>query len=185
MTEPRIRVRASAILSIVLLVSGCAATVGSPVASASGPAPSGTAAAPTTTAPAASATTGQASATTAQPPPASLAVEGGDPVVGQLGSYTWAGGGSDSPWLPGAPLRVGVGERLALTLADGTGVGAWSARRVPAASTDGSGAVALGRGTTGPVAFDAPERGSWSVQVTIRFAGDLGSANYYWQVSVT
>ena len=65
----------------------------------------------------------------ARPPPdagraaaASLAVEGGDPVAGSLGSYTWAGGGSDSPWLPGAPMRVGSGERLRLTLAPKTGV---------------------------------------------------------------
>ena len=41
----------------------------------------------------------------AEPPAATLAVEGGDPVAGQLGSFTWNGGGSDSPWLPGAPTH--------------------------------------------------------------------------------
>ena len=48
----------------------------------------------------------------ADPPVASIGVEGGDPVVGQLGTYAWAGGGSSSPWLPGAPIAVGVaGDR--------------------------------------------------------------------------
>src|SRR5688500_217654 len=50
------------------------------------------------------------------PPDAFLAVEGGDPVVGQLGTYVWLDTGSDSPWLPGAPLAVGAGEPLTLGL---------------------------------------------------------------------
>ena len=45
--------------------------------------------------------TAVAGVVSAEPPAATLAAEGGDPVAGQLGSYTWAGGGSDSPWLPG------------------------------------------------------------------------------------
>ena len=93
-----------------------------------------------------------------------LAVEGGDPVTGQLGTFTWGDGGSDSPWLPGAPIAVGTGEQLTVTIGDGVGVATWSARRVPAGTTDGSGAVGLG--TDGPpIAFGAPETGSWSVQV--------------------
>lgn len=119
----------------------------------------------------------------AQPPNASLAVDGGDAVTGQLGSYTWNGGGSDSPWLPGAPIAVGAGERLVLTLGEGVIASDWTARRVVAGTIDGSGAVGLGDGQ-GPVAFPAPPPGEWSVQVTVRFAGDLGSAAYYWQVTV-
>ena len=121
----------------------------------------------------------------AEPPAASLAVEGGDPVAGGLGSYTWAGGGSDSPWLPGAPMRVGSGERLRLTLAPKTGVDSWTADRVKAGTTDGTGAVRLGSGTSGTIAFDAPPAGHWSVQVTIRFADGLGSATYYWRLDVS
>ena len=129
--------------------------------------------------------TGSASqpAGAAEPPAASLAVEGGDPVTGQLGSYTWNGGGSDSPWLPGAPMTAGAGERLTLTLADGTAVETWSARSVAAGSTDGAGATGLGEGSA-PVTFRAPPPGKWSVQVMVRFAGDLGSAAYYWKVTV-
>ena len=123
------------------------------------------------------------SSSSAEPPAATLAVEGGDPVAGQLGSFTWNEGGSDSPWLPGTPVDVGAGEVLTVTIADGVAVDDWSARRVPAGTTDGVGAVRLGGGPA-PVTFDAPAPGSWSVQVLVRFAGGLGSAAYYWQLTV-
>lgn len=118
-----------------------------------------------------------------QPPNASLGVDGGDAVTGQLGSFTWNGGGSDSPWLPGAPIAVGQGERFGVALDRAVAVTGWSARRVVGGTADGSGAVGLGDGT-GPVSFPAPPAGTWSVQVVVRFAGDLGSATYYWLVAV-
>jgi hypothetical protein len=124
-----------------------------------------------------------ASTATTEPPAATLAVEGGDPVAGQLGTFIWGDGGSDSPWLPGSPIAVGAGERLTVALADGVGVATWSAKRVPAGSTDGAGAVGLGTGGP-PIAFDAPEAGSWSLQVTVDFDGGLGSASYYWLATV-
>ena len=124
-----------------------------------------------------------ASSPAAGPPAASLGVEGGDPVVGQLGSFTWADGGSDSPWLPGTPVAMAAGEPLTVTLADGVGVADWSARRVPAGTSDGAGAVGLGGGPS-PVTFAAPGPGSWSVQVDLTFAGGLGAAAYYWQLTV-
>lgn len=191
----------TAILSVVLLASACTtgsasgAPSGSPTAtvatspSTSGPSataapPASTAAPPASTASAAAQPSpSPAEPSSAEPPPASLAVEGGDPVDGQLGSFTWADGGSDSPWLPGAPLTVGSGERLTVSVAHGLGVDGWSASRVPSGTANGVGAVALGSGAA-PVTFAAPDPGSWSVQVTLRFAGDLGSATYYWQVTV-
>jgi len=118
-----------------------------------------------------------------EPPVATLVAEGGDPATGQLGSFTWDGGGSDSPWLPGTPLAVGRGERLTVALADDVGVSDWEARRVPAGVADGIGAVRLGGGRA-PVTFAAPGPGAWSVQVTVRFAGGLGSAAYYWRLGV-
>ncbi len=117
------------------------------------------------------------------PPSASLAAEGGEPVTGQLGSFTWAGGGSDSPWLPGVPIHVGAGEPLTVALGDDIPVTEWTARRVPAGNQDGSGAVPLGSGA-GPIAFAAPGAGRWSVQVIVRFAADQGDAAYYWNVEV-
>jgi len=118
-----------------------------------------------------------------EPPAASLSAEGGEPVAGQLGSFTWQAGGSDSPWLPGSAIRVGAGEPLTVVLADVVGVAEWTARRVPAGATDGSGAVGLGSGQA-PIAFAAPEVGTWSVQVVIRFADGVGDAAYYWAIEV-
>jgi hypothetical protein len=121
--------------------------------------------------------------TQARPPDASLAAEGGDAVVGQLGSYTWADGGSDSPWLPGAPIAVGAGEPLSVTLADGTPVGAWTAVRAPADQANGAGAVEAGEGS-GVIAFSVGAPGRWTVAVTIAFVAG-GSATWYWQLEVT
>ena len=126
---------------------------------------------------------GRASPAGMEPPAASLSAEGGEAVTGQLGSFTWRGGGSDSPWLPGSAIRVGAGEPLTVVLAGNVGVAKWTARRVPAGTTDGSGAVGLGSGPA-PIAFAAPGVGSWSVQVTVRFADDLGDAAWYWAVEV-
>jgi hypothetical protein len=125
----------------------------------------------------------QAPTPAAGPPGATLAVDGGDPVIGQLGSFTWADGGSDSPWLPGSPVAVGAGEPLTVDLADGVAIATWSARRVPAGTSDGAGAVGLGSGQA-PVMFAAPGPGSWSVQVDLTFAGGRGAAVYYWLVTV-
>jgi hypothetical protein len=132
--------------------------------------------------PSASATLGS-SALADRPPDALLSSEGGDPVAGQLGSYTWAGGGSDSPWLPGAPIAVGRGEPLQITLQPATAVASWAARRNPATATSGSGATALGEGTA-VIAFPAPGPGAWTVEVTIRFTGG-GSATYAWRLDVS
>ena len=119
----------------------------------------------------------------AGPPRATLAAEGGDPVIGQLGSFTWADGGSDSPWLPGTPIVVGAGEPLTVALDDGVAIASWSAKRVQAGTTDGVGAIGLGGGPS-PATFAAPGPGSWSVQVDVTFADGLGAAVYYWQVTV-
>ena len=113
-----------------------------------------------------------------------MSVEGSEPVLGQLGSFTWGDGGSDSPWLAGAPIAVGVGERVVITIADAVGVDAWTARRVPAGTPNGTGAVGQGEGEGGAeISFPSPPSGTWSVQVAVTFAGDQGSAAYYWQVS--
>jgi hypothetical protein len=118
-----------------------------------------------------------------EPPAASLAVDGGDPVVGELGSFTWQGSGSDSPWLPGSRIHVGTGERLTMTLAEPLAIEHWTAVRVPSVGLDAAPSVGLGEGD-GPPAFGGPPAGSWSVQVSVWFAGNLGSASYYWLVDV-
>jgi hypothetical protein len=120
----------------------------------------------------------------AGPPAASIAVEGGDPVVAQLGTYTWGGTGSDSPWLPGTPIGVGGGETLHITFDRAIDVADWAARYVPSVATDPDGSLSLGRGPD-PGTFTAPPAGSWTVEVRVTFADGAGEASYFWQVSVT
>jgi hypothetical protein len=118
------------------------------------------------------------------PPDASVSVEGGDPVVGTLGSFTWRNTGSDSPWLRGAPIHVGHGEELVVSLSGPVAIASWTAGRTEPASLDGSKAVGLAQGRLGPPRFTAPPPGTWSVQVVVWFAANQGSAAYYWLVEV-
>jgi hypothetical protein len=118
------------------------------------------------------------------PPAAELAAEGGDPVTGQLGTFTWAGAGSDSAWLRGAPLAVGAGEPLSLAFQPPIATEGWRARYVPATAHDPTGATSLGEGT-GPPAFAAPGPGHWTVEVAVRFADGAGSASYFWALDVS
>lgn len=178
--------RAASLLCGALLATGC--SVAGPASSAVATGPSVVPSVVPSVAAVASPTPGalrspSVAPSSAEPPPASLAAEGGDPIVGQLGSFTWNGGGSDSPWLPGTALTVGAGERLTVTLSDGVVPADWSAGRVPAGTPNGVGAVGIGSGP-GPVSFAAPGPGSWSVQVQVRFADGVGSAAYYWQLTV-
>lgn len=119
-----------------------------------------------------------------EPPAASIGVDGGDPVTGQLGTFTWSNGGSDSPWLDGSPIHVGPGEPLFMTLAEPIALDEWAVSRVSPGNRDGVGAVVIADGRGGVVTFQAAPIGSWSVQVRVRFAGNLGSALYYWLIEV-
>jgi hypothetical protein len=181
MTRPAARLLAAAAVSLLIAVACGGPALTSPAATGSaGPA---SAVVPSTTPiPTAPVTTSAASAA-ALPPAASLSAEGGDPVLGQLGSFTWADGGSDSPWLPGAPIAVGAGEPLSVALADGPPVRSWTAVRTPATATSGAGAVAVGEGS-GAIGFAVTAPGQWTVAVTIAFA-DGGSATWYWRLDVT
>ncbi len=102
------------------------------------------------------------------PPTALAAVEGGDPVAGQLGTYTWGATGSDSPWLPGAPIRVGTGEIADdQPRADRSAWRRWTARSVPLGQDGPDGAIALGQGPP-PVRFiELPPPGAWTVELSI------------------
>jgi hypothetical protein len=119
----------------------------------------------------------------AEPPAAAIAVEGGDPVVGQLGSFTWRNAGSDSPWLDGNPIHVARDEQLMLSFAQPVGLEMWTIARAPAAAND-SVLVGMGDGTDEPVTFAAPPPGSWTVNISVWFADNEGSATYYWLVEV-
>jgi hypothetical protein len=117
------------------------------------------------------------------PPDALLAAEGGDPVAGQLGTYVWLETGSDSPWLQGAPLAVGAGEPLTVTLVPDGEILAWTARYVPAGTGGPEGATSLGGGAGTP-RFEAPGSGAWTVEVFTEFAPGVGDARYFWRLEV-
>lgn len=117
----------------------------------------------------------------ALPPIGSLSVDGGDLVPGALGSFEWGDTGSASPWLPGTPITVGAGEVARLTLDPPAAMASWRAR--VAMQADGDGAVRLADGTT-QVGFGVPEPGEWTIEITVQFAGGVGSASYYWRMTV-
>ena len=104
-------------------------------------------------------------------------------MVGQLGTFVWAGGGSSSPWLPGAPIAVGAGETVLVTVAPSVVITGWTARFAPAGVVDGLGATVIDPGV-GPPSLSAPDPGSWTLAVTVQF-GEFGSATYAWRLDVS
>ena len=171
------------------VAAGCSTTGTSPLASVTPAAATAAVTplatlAPTASAAGASRIPATAPTTADSPPGATLAAEGGDPVAGQLGSFTWAGSGSDSPWLRGTPATVGAGEPLTIRFDAPVVVANWSATRVAAGTTDGSGAVALASAEAEPIRFVAPPAGHWSVQIQVRFGSGSDSATYYWLLDV-
>jgi hypothetical protein len=114
---------------------------------------------------------------------ASLAVEGGDPVEGSLGTYTWGDVGSDAPWLQGAPISVGPGEPMTMTVSPASGIDSWEARLAPPGADGPQGSRTIGRGRGLPV-IEPPEGGAWTLEVRVVFAGGLGEARYFWRLGV-
>jgi hypothetical protein len=169
-------------LLTVLVVSACSSAGALPPAGSAPPAPT-TRATSSSRAPTA---TREPSGTAVEdgPPAAQLAAEGGDPVTGQLGTYTWGDGGSDSPWLPGASIAVGAGEPLSVTLQPRIAVATWRARSVPSSADGPDGASLLGEGAGQPT-FAAPAAGSWTVAIHVVFDGGAGDASYFWRLEVT
>ena len=167
------------VAGLVVTALACLACGSSAPAAPSGSAP----ASPTASAASSSAVGARARRGVGDPPIASLRVEGGDPVVGQLGTYSWAGGGSSSPWLPGAPIAVGAEEPLIVTMDQPFIVTAWTARLAPAADQDGAQAVVVAEGDGQPI-LSVPKRGSWTLAVTVTF-GTRGSATYAWRLDVS
>jgi hypothetical protein len=177
-------------LALAGAVVACAGPTSSPTGTAAvmTASPVRATAAPTTASPPTPAPPTEASVPSAallgSPPIARLAVEGGDPVDGQLGTYTWGGGGSDSPWLPGAPIEAGAGEPMEVTFEPVVGISAWRGRIVPGAAGGPAGATVLAEGS-GPVRFGAPPAGAWTLEVQVTFAAGMGTASYAWALTVS
>ena len=192
---------------LVFVLAGCAAVTGSPPASfppatgsASATAPAGSASAPaqSSSEPASSAVSSTPSATASStpstepaatdgpaPPDAVLLGTGSGPAMGALGTFSWDGLVSDSPWIvprrgvdaaPGTPLRV--------RFASGPAQVDWTARWARIRGGEARTPRAAGSGDGGRIRVDAPvEAGDWSLQLEARFPGG-GRAAWYWRVVV-
>jgi len=125
-------------------------------------------------------------AETLAPPPAATLVAGTTRQPGEPGSWAMAGGTSSAPWLPVHaldPVEVPQGP-LTVELEGDLGIASWTAQAATAEDTLGERLTSLGEGSGTP-AFHAPSAGAWVVAVEVRFAGNQGSASYYWHVVVT
>ena len=82
-------------------------------------------------------------------------------------------------------MKIGVGEVLTLRLANAEAIERWTAamQAFPLSATQ-SPIRGLGQGHATAVSFSAPPRGAWSVHVSVDFAGNQGSAEYFWQITV-
>ncbi len=118
------------------------------------------------------------------PPAASLAADGGDPVPGDLGSYTWRGGGSDAPWIivparraarSGPPYRIDLDPPLVPVT--------W--RVVWAPIENGLAGQIQGheQGTGTGIMLTGPRGpGPWSLRLEVDF-GPAGRATWYWRLA--
>jgi hypothetical protein len=121
----------------------------------------------------------------AAPPSVALTVPGLGPLAGELGSYTWGGFISDSPWivLPEGP-RVRAGTELAVAVA-GITADHWDAAWAPIANGRAGPDIGGGSGQRGqPIKVAAPRvRGSWSLRVEAWF-GSQWHAAWFWRLEV-
>jgi hypothetical protein len=121
----------------------------------------------------------------ASPPSVSLTAPGLDPVAGGLGSYTWGGFISDSPWVvEPAGERVRSGTELAIAVG-GITADHWDAAWAPIANGHAGRDVTGGSGNDGaPIKVVAPaSAGSWSLRVEAWF-GTQWHAAWFWRLEV-
>jgi len=113
-------------------------------------------------------------------PPEARLTSGGVTVAGAVGTFTWDGIVSDSPWLPGSDVRAGPGETLRIDLAGATPL-RWSALIAPGGS-GGVGMSDAGSGAAGPTLKSPTIRGTWELAVKVVFAS--GEVRYHWRLTV-
>ncbi len=184
-------------LVLVLVPAAACGTAGPPPAStpATSPAASTPAASPAASTPSASpgparspgpSTSATApAATDAAPPAALLGGLSGAVAAGQLGTFSWDGFVSDSPWIVGPSAGdVRATERLAITLDPDLAPITWQARWAPVTGGQAGDPVDGGSGSTSGIEVSPPATpGAWSLQLTAGF-GVGRSATWYWRIEV-
>ena len=177
-------------LIVAVAVTGCAdgglPASSTPAAVLADPSTEGAALTPTpAVSPAPSAVATPAPTEIPGPPAATLTLIGGDAIPGELGGFTWRGMGSDAPWLvPPAGQAVREAGPYAVTFTPPLPVEHWVAAW--ARVVDGAAGAVAGseQGVRGPVVVEGPDRrGTWSLQVDVRFAGG-GRCAYYWRLEI-
>ena len=120
-----------------------------------------------------------------EPPEALLVGGAGGPARGALGTFSWDGLVSDSPWIvPRSGVPVAPGDGLRVRFDPGPGQASWTARWARIRDGEATRPRAGGSGDGGRVVVEAPaDAGEWSLQVEARFAGG-DRATWYWRVSV-
>ncbi len=183
--------------ALVFVMAGCAGNAGTPGSRAptasNRPAPSVVAsttaspdavASPAEAATASPADTGQPQS--AEPPRAILVGALDGPEAGDLGTFSWDGLVSDSPWIvqrTGSPTTGGT--RLRVRFDPRLQPQAWIARWAPINHGDAGTPRDAGSGDDGRVAVEAPMgAGPWSLQLDATFAGGR-RAVWYWRLSVS
>ena len=128
---------------------------------------------------------------TPAPLPVAEIVTPGATIVGNLGTYTIDGRGTDAPWLPFNSLpsiTSRVGEVLTIRFSDGATIGDLAA--VIASADDASGSTTYSVDGTLPPAGGATASvgplpaGRWVLQVRLFRADGRGEGLTYWAVTV-
>lgn len=119
------------------------------------------------------------------PPDAALVGPADGPVAGDLGTFSWDGLVSDSPWIvPSRAAVLSTGRHLRVRFDGGPPVGAWIARWARIRDGVAGDPSTAGSGDGKPLAIGAPPGpGDWSLQVEARFGGGE-RAVWYWRVKV-
>ncbi|HEY6569840.1 MAG TPA: hypothetical protein VIZ22_06095 [Candidatus Limnocylindrales bacterium] len=176
--------------ALVVVVAACSGPAGSPSAASGTPAPASAEVPATPAAPASEAPSASAEATadpggSSEPPAALLIGTDAGPVAGDLGTFSWDGLVSDSPWIvQRSGNAAAAGARLRVRFDDSMDQTRWTARWAPIRRGEAGTPRAAGSGDEGRILIEAPaEAGSWSLQLEARF-GDGRRAAWYWRVAV-
>jgi hypothetical protein len=125
------------------------------------------------------------------PPDAVLVLPNGRRIAGVIGSYEFNGTAADVPWLPASSLTQTVvlaDSPLAVSFADGSAIGGWTASRAPSADAQGLTSFGVGgREASEPpllqVQVSGIRPGDWVLAVRLFLADGSGDATYFWSIA--
>lgn len=113
-------------------------------------------------------------------------------VVGLLASFAFCDGSTEAPWPAAASLpEVQLTDdeiNILISIAEGQSFLQWQALSAPTSATSPTDATMLSSGTSDSgvdsVSFAGPTTGEWVISMTLTYPGQIGSATYFWLVTV-